>query len=172
MRAFRIVILALLVGVALSFVGVRTNSAQSNGLQELQDRAAIQSLIVRYGTALDTLDADGYAGVFTEDADLDVAGNVRKGRQEIRKIVTGLQESRAAAKAAGTPTTALYHVISNTAIEIISGTEARHHSYWQTVRVGVNNQITVGAIGRYDDVLVKRSGQWLIRSRKIYPFTN
>lgn len=119
MRVFRIVILALFVGVALSFVGVRTNTAQSNGLQELQDRAAIQSLIVRYGTALDTLDADGYAGVFTQDAELDVAGNVRKGRQEIRQIVTGLQESRAAAKANGT-----------------------------------------------------RNGQWLIRSRKIYPFTN
>ena len=38
MRVFRIVILVLLLAVALSFVGVRTNTAQSNGLQELQDR--------------------------------------------------------------------------------------------------------------------------------------
>ena len=172
MRVFRIVILVLLVSVVLSFVFARTNSAQTGTLQELQDRSAIQSLIVRYGTALDTLDADGYAGVFTEDAELDVAGNVRKGRQQIRAIVTGLQDSRATNKANGTPTSVLYHVISNTAIEIIGNNEARQHSYWQTVRVGANNQITVGAIGRYDDVLVKRNGQWLIRSRKIAPFTN
>ena len=46
------------------------------------------------------------------------------------------------------------------------------YSYWQTIRVGANNQIIVGAIGRYDDELVKRDGRWLIRSRKIMPFTN
>jgi uncharacterized protein (TIGR02246 family) len=172
MRGFRIVVLVLSMGVVLSFVFVRTNTAQTGSLQELQDRADIQSLIVRYGTALDTLDADGYAAVFTEDAELDVAGNVRKGRQQIRAIVTGLQESRATNKANGTPTSALVHVISNTSIEIVTGTEARHHSYWQTVRVGANNQITVGAIGRYDDELIKRNGRWLIRSRKIMPFTN
>ena len=33
----------------------------------LADRAAIQNLIVAYGTALDTLDPDGYAAVFTEE---------------------------------------------------------------------------------------------------------
>jgi 3-phenylpropionate/cinnamic acid dioxygenase small subunit len=63
-------------------------------------------------------------------------------------------------------------VISNTAIEIVSTTEARHHSHWQTIRIGPDNQITVGAIGRYDDVIVKRNGRWLIQSRKIAPFTN
>jgi ketosteroid isomerase-like protein len=42
---------------------------------------------------------DAYAAVFTEDAVLDVAGQVRKGRQQIRDIVVGLQKSRAAAEA-------------------------------------------------------------------------
>jgi uncharacterized protein (TIGR02246 family) len=129
-------------------------------------------LIVRYGTALDTLDADAYAGVFSADAELDVAGNVRKGRQQIREIVTGLQKSRDENKAKGTPSPALYHVISNTTIDILNNSEARHRSYWQTVRVGPNNQVTVGAIGQYEDVIIKRDGQWLIRSRKITPFTD
>ena len=74
--------------------------------------------------------------------------HVRTGRQQIRAIVTGLQESRATSKAKGTPTVALYHVISNTAIEVVSASQGRHHSYWQTVRVGANNQITIGAIGK------------------------
>ena len=172
MRVFRIIVLVFLVGAALTLVVAQTNTVQTSALQKLQDRAEIEALIVRYGTALDTLDADGYAGVFTEDAELDVAGNVRKGRQQIRQIVTSLQESRATNIAKGAPTAALKHVISNTAIEIISSSAAREHSYWQTVRVGANNQITVGAIGQYEDALVKRNGQWLIQSRKISPFTN
>ena len=84
MWEFRTIALVLLMGM---FAGV--GSAQT-----LQDKLDIQALIVRYGTALDSLDADAYAGVFTTDAELDVAGNVRKGRQQIREIVTGLQRTR------------------------------------------------------------------------------
>src|SRR5215475_6788658 len=168
MRGFRTIALVLLVVVAVA----QTTAAQSNAQQRLQDKLDIQALIVRYGTALDTLDADAYAGVFTSDAELDVSGNVRKGRQQIREIVTGLQRTRDENRAKGTSSPALYHVISNTTIEILNNEEARHRSYWQTVRVGPNNQVTVGAIGQYEDVIVKRAGQWLIRSRKITPFTD
>lgn len=172
MWRFRTVALMLLVVMTAVAGTAQTSSAQNNAQQKLQDKLDIQALIVRYGTALDTLDADLYAGVFTTDAELDVAGNVRKGRQQIREIVTGLQRTRDENKAKGTTSPALYHVISNTAIEILNNDEARHRSYWQTVRVGANNQITVGAIGQYEDVIVKRGGQWLIRSRKIAPFTD
>jgi uncharacterized protein (TIGR02246 family) len=172
MWGFRTIALVLLV-VMIAVVGAaQTSAAQNNPQQRLQDKSDIQALIVRYGTALDTLDADAYAGVFTTDAELDVAGNVRKGRQQIREIVTGLQRSRDENKAKGTPSPALKHVISNTSIEILNNEEARHRSYWQTVRVGPSNQVTVGAIGQYEDVIVKRGGQWLIRSRKITPFTD
>jgi uncharacterized protein (TIGR02246 family) len=166
MWGFRTIASVLLV-VMITVVG----AAQNNTQQKLQDKLDIQALIVRYGTALDTLDADAYAGVFTPDAELDVAGNVRKGRQQIREIVTGLQRTRDDNKAKGTSSPALYHVISNTTIDILNNGEARHRSYWQTVRVGPNTQVTVGAMGQYEDVIVKRDGQWLIRSRKITPFT-
>jgi uncharacterized protein (TIGR02246 family) len=171
MWGFRIIASVLLVAMMTVVAVAQTTAIQTNAQQRLQDKLDIQALIVRYGTALDTLDADLYAGVFTADAELDVAGNVRKGRQQIREIVTGLQRTRDENKAKGTPSAALYHVISNTAIEIMNNEEARHRSYWQTVRVGPNNQVTVGAIGQYEDVIVKRAGQWLIRSRKITPFT-
>ena len=172
MWGFRTIALDLLV-VMITVVGaVQTTAAQDLVQQRLQDKLDIQALIVRYGTALDTLDPDAYAGVFTTNAELDVAGNVRKGRQQIREIVTGLQRNRDENKAKGSPSAALYHVISNTTIEIDKNDEARHRSYWQTVRVGPNNQVTVGAIGQYEDVIVKSAGQWLIRSRKITPFTD
>jgi uncharacterized protein (TIGR02246 family) len=165
-------IASVLLVVMISVVGSAQSTATQNNAQRLQDKLDIQSLIVRYGTALDTLDADMYAGVFTTDAELDVAGNVRKGRPQIREIVTGLQKTRDENKAKGTSSPTLRHVISNTSIEIVNTNEARHRSYWQTVRVGPGSQVTVGAIGQYEDVIVKRDGQWLIRSRKITPFTD
>jgi hypothetical protein len=38
-------------------------------LQRLADRAEIEELVARYVTALDTLDADAYDGVFTADGE-------------------------------------------------------------------------------------------------------
>lgn len=172
MWGFRPIALVLLVVMIVAPEIARPAAAQNNAQQRLQDKLDIQALIVRYGTALDTLDADAYAGVFTTDAELDVAGNVRKGRQQIREIVTGLLRTRDENNAKGISSPTLYHVISNTAIEIVNNEEAHHRSYWQTVRVGPNNQVTVGAIGKYEDTIVKRDGQWLIRSRKITPFTD
>lgn len=127
MWGFRTIALVLLVAVMTIVAVAQTGAAQNSAQHRLQDKSEIQALIVRYGTALDTLDADAYAGVFTTDAELDVAGNVRKGRQQIREIVTGLQRSRDENKAKGTPSPALYHVISNTAIDILSNDEARQH---------------------------------------------
>ena len=144
--------------------------ADEAGLQKLLDRAEIEALVARYVTALDTRDADAYAGVFAEDAVFELPGAVHRGRAEIRKIVTDLQESRVRNDAAGKPSPNLYHVMSNTSIEILDTTHARHQSYAQTVRAAENGQFVVGFMGRYDDELVKRDGRWLIQSRKLVSF--
>ena len=144
--------------------------AQIETLQNLLDKAEIEGLVARYVTALDTLDADAYAGVFAEDAEFDVTGTVHKGRAAIRKIVTDLQASRARSEAEGAPAPALYHVMSNTSIEIVDDTNALHQSYAQTVRQADNGQFVVGFMGRYEDVLVKRGGRWFIQSRKLVSF--
>jgi len=139
-------------------------------LQRLLDKDEIAALVARYVTALDTLDADAYAGVFTEDAEYDVTGTLYKGRAAIRKIVTDLQETRARNDAAGKATPRLYHVMSNSSIEILDATHAHHESYAQTVRLADNGQFVVGFMGRYDDALVKVGGRWLIKSRKLESF--
>jgi uncharacterized protein (TIGR02246 family) len=145
-------------------------AAEDPALQKLLDRAAIEALVVQYVTALDTLDADAYEGVFAEDAVFELPGAVHRGRAAIRKVVTDLQESRARNEAAGTPSPKLYHVMANTSIEILDATNARHQSYAQTVRAAENGQFVVGFMGRYEDVLVKRDGRWLIQTRKLVSF--
>jgi hypothetical protein len=80
------------------------DDAESSALQKLIDRAEIEELVVRYVTALDTLDADAYEGVFAEDGVYELPGGVvHTGRAAIRKIVTDLQAARARNEAAGTP---------------------------------------------------------------------
>jgi uncharacterized protein (TIGR02246 family) len=163
-----VVIASLVFATALSGGPV---FAQSDALlRELKDRAEIEELVARYVTSLDTLDADTYAKLFTEDAVYDVAGTVYEGRAAIRGIVTDLQAARARDEDAGMTSAALYHVMSNTSIEIIDATRARHTSYAQTVRAAEGGQFIVGFMGRYEDMIVKRDGRWQILSRKLVSF--
>ena len=148
-----------------------TATAEDAAVQKLLDRAEIEELVTRYVTALDTRDADMYAGVFAEDAVYELPGNVvHRGRAAIRKIVTDLQESRARNDAAGKPSPNLYHAMFNHAIELVDATHARHQCYAQTVRAAENGQFIVGFMGRYEDELVKRDGRWYIQSRKLVSF--
>jgi len=163
-------LLAAAAFVALGLTGSTARAQSADAIRQLQDRAEIQELVARYVTALDTRDPDMYASVFTEDAVYEVTGTVYRGRAAIRKIVTDLQESRARAEAQGTPTTDLYHVMSNSSIELISSIEARHTSYAQTVRAAEGGQFIVGFMGRYEDVIVKRDGRWQIQTRKLVSF--
>jgi SnoaL-like protein len=155
-----------------AFIAVAgTASAEASLQQQLLDRAEIEELVTRYVTALDTRDADMYAGVFTEDAVYELPGNVvHRGRAAIRKVVTDLQESRARNDAAGKPSPSLYHPTFNHSIELIDATHARHHCYAQTVRAAEGGQFIVGFMGRYDDELVKQGGRWYIQSRKLVSF--
>jgi 3-phenylpropionate/cinnamic acid dioxygenase small subunit len=72
----------------------------------------------------------------------------------------------------GLPTSSLYHVISNVRITFPKPGEALHQSYWQTVRRDKDGKMTAAAMGRSEDRLVKRNGQWLIQWRKLTVFSD
>jgi hypothetical protein len=102
-------------------------TAQEN-LGTYEDRMAVEDVMARYVWAVDSLDPEGYVAVFTEDAIIDSNGNISKGREEIRKIVTSLIQWRDENKAKGLPTSNLYHVISNVRITFPKPGEALHQS--------------------------------------------
>ena len=140
-------------------------------LGSYDDRVAVEDVMARYVWAVDSLDADGYVAVFTEDAVIDSNGAISKGRGEIRRIVTGLIQRRDDNKAKGLPAGNLYHVISSPRITFPKPGEAVHQSYWQTVRRDKDGRMIAAAMGRSEDHLVKRNGRWLIRFRKLTVFT-
>lgn len=162
MQLLHAALLALLIAPAIV-------TAQGT-LGTYDDRIAVEDVMARYVWAVDSLDADGYVAVFTEDAVIDSNGSISKGREEIRRIVTGLMQRRDANKAKGLPAGNLYHVVSNVRITFPKPGEALHQSYWQTVRRDQDGRMTAAAMGRSEDRLVKRDGTWLIQFRKLTVF--
>ena len=143
-----------------------------NQLGTYDDRIAVEDVMNRYVWAVDSLDADGYVAVFTEDAVIDSNGNFSRGQAEIRKVVTGMIQRQDEARAKGSPPPPrLYHVVSNVRITFPKPGEALHQSYWQTVRRGADGRMVAAAMGRSEDHLVKRNGKWLIQFRKLTVFT-
>jgi uncharacterized protein (TIGR02246 family) len=172
MRLHHAALPAVLIALVLSVVeGPVTVAAQGN-LGIYEDRIAVEDVMMRYMWASDSLDATAYVTVFTDDAVIDANGNISKGIAEIRKIVTGMIQRRDDNKAKGLPTANLYHVISNVRITFPKPGEALHQSYWQTVRRDADGKMTAAAMGRSEDHLVKRNGQWLIQFRKLTVFTD
>ena len=164
MRLHHAAVVALLVAPVLV-------TAQEN-LGTYEDRIAVEDVMARYVWAVDSLDADGYVAVFTDDAVIDSNGSMSKGHGEIRKIVTGLVQRRDDNKAKGLPPSNLYHVISSVRITFPKPGEAVHQSYWQTVRRDKDGKMIAAAMGRSEDRLVKRGGKWLIQFRKLTVFTD
>ena len=164
MRLYYAVLVALVIAPVLV-------TAQEH-LGTYEDRMAVEDVMARYVWAVDSLDPDGYAAVFTEDAIIDANGNISKGREEIRKIVTSLIQRHDDNKTKGLPTSNLYHVISNVRITFPKPGEALHRSYWQTVVRDKDGKMTAAAMGRSEDRLIKRNGKWLIKERKLTVFTD
>lgn len=64
-------------------------AALTRRVQALEDELAIHRLIVRYGLAVDTGNADRAAAVFTPDAVYDVDVRLMRGRGEVADMVRG-----------------------------------------------------------------------------------
>ncbi len=151
--------------IMLAIIVTAVTPLQSIGAEDMtdsraRDYAAIQTLIVKYAHVYDSRDVEGYVSVFADDAVFSFTGATLNGRKEIREFIT---------RVANSPEPALksYHSISNTLIEFDSDTQARHRSYWQIVTGPSGGPFNVTNMGYYDDVIVKKNGQWLIQTRNI-----
>ena len=157
--------------VAVVALGAQTAFADDAVATREADRAAIEALMWRYVRALDSMDADGYAAVFTEDGKFKSGSTQHQGRAEMKEMIAGLKKTRDERAAAGTPSAPMYHVIANHQITFTGPNEARYDSYWMTVfgAAGPNTPVRVAAAGRGVDQLVRVNGQWLIKNRDVAP---
>ena len=71
-------------------------------LREMKDRAEIETLYWNYSRALDTMNADAYAAVFTPDGKFGSGQTAVQGTAALKKMVSDLKEGRDKREAAGT----------------------------------------------------------------------
>ena len=159
----------------LLLAGCATESASA---RLIADRAAIEDVLARANLGFELSDPDEFANAFAEDAvyELGPPGPVfgyekmlYKGRADIRTIISDrVNKARNA-----DPKTLSYDPASlrrfnrnsDSRIQILDATHARHDSTWMVV-MHTNINIHISAVGRYEDQLEKRQGQWLIVKRR------
>ena len=129
------------------------------------DYAQISQLMTKYSYALDTLDAKGWASVFTDDGVFRDFHLCLVGRKQIAGFI---EKSRARQKTAGAATgPKSYHINENRSIEYIDRDHAIAHSFVMVVgdvdreHHGRGIEVT----GTYDDKLIRVNGHWLIADR-------
>jgi 3-phenylpropionate/cinnamic acid dioxygenase small subunit len=148
------------------------SAASDNSMRETQDRVEINDLMWAYVRALDTLNEDAYAAVYTEDGQFGTGPKASKGREALKKIVADVRKGRAEREAKGEPKSPpMYHTIANSYIKFIDRDHAQVHAYWMTMfaAAGADTPARVGAVGRSIDEVVRVKGKWLIKSRDVAP---
>jgi SnoaL-like domain len=153
--------------------------------QRFDDFQGINAVLKQYLVAIDTLDENLYGTAFAEqDAVFEIRDVIRHGREDIKKEVTGDKEARTARIAKGEdvpPLPTTWHFMSGSNIVFLAKNRAKHNAYYQVWTrqndhpggiVRLTTPITMVAIGRYDDDLVKVNGKWFIQRRKVTPDTS
>jgi len=126
-------------------------------LQQFEDKAEIQQLLIDYGRHLDARDFAAYGRLFARDGEwVGGFGTASGGPAGIQAFME---------KAMGTaPNTAHnYHLLTNFVITV-NGDTATAWSRWAFVVPGASGA-TIAQAGRYDDTLVRENGHWRFKRR-------
>lgn len=127
---------------------------------ELEDKEAIRDLMSAYCFYVDQGEFEQFAGLFTEDAIFE-AGPFGKlqGRRAIYDFINA-QVPRPGEGPARKHCT-LNHIIR------VNGTEARADSYVVVLRDSAAG-IIASLAGRYEDLLIKKDGEWRFKMRRVH----
>jgi hypothetical protein len=163
-----------IVAVAVVTLALSSSAAVADdaAARESRDRAEIEAVMWRYVRALDTLNADAYAAVYTADGQFGSGATAPKGHEALKKMIANLKQGQIDRQAkSGTPAAPMYHVITNPFLEFVDKDHARYRAYWMTVfgAAGENTPPRVAAAGREYDELVRVNGKWLIKLRDVAP---
>lgn len=164
-----------LVVTGLVLVGLSSGAAlavdDAAALREVRDRQQIEDLMWRYARALDSLDAEAYAAVYTEDGEFVSGREATKGRAALKTYIQGVAKSRDERRAKGENPTGTLHMVTNHRITFTDPDHAKIEAYWLTMfpGSGAETPARIGGVGRSVEDLVRVKGQWLIQRRDVSP---
>jgi uncharacterized protein (TIGR02246 family) len=132
------------------------NAGTAALVQRIEDRAAVERLLVEYGRTLDARDFKAYSLLFAKDGVWSGGMGTVQGPAAIQAFME---------KAIPGPNTAHnFHVLTNFAIDV-NGDTATAWSRWTFMVPGPNNTAVAAQSGRYDDTLVREDGRWKFKRR-------
>ena len=167
------------IAIGASFVAGCAPPVESDAAaQRLADREEIEQVLARANLGFELSDPDLFANAFAPDAVYELASDVPvfgyaklryDGRDEIRTIISDhLERARTTDPATLSYDPASlrrYNRNSDSLIELTGPDTAKHVSTWLVV-MKTNVDVHMSAVGRYEDELAKRDGQWLITKRR------
>jgi uncharacterized protein (TIGR02246 family) len=119
----------------------------------LEDVAAIRALHDRYADAVNRRDADSWGALWAEDAVWDLMGT----RVEGRAAIVGLWQGAMAGFS-------FVGFFSQVGAAAVAGDRAEGRVWTHEVLENADGERR--PLGRYDDVYVKRGGEWLFAERR------
>jgi ketosteroid isomerase-like protein len=166
---------AAFAGLASSAATAAEPTSAEARLQAVEDYVAIEKLLMRYAAALNTDDADAYVATFAPDATFELKRDVDqppflgpfKGHDALRK-----QWFPEGGVPGGRKFGPMRHVTTNYEINVTGATATVRAFFMEVVSQGLNspsgtNPPKIHQMGRYEDELVKRDGQWLFSKRTV-----
>jgi len=150
-------------GPALVAAATVTPPSLEARIQRIDDRMAIEQLLMEYGRALDNRDFAAFAALFTEDGEWMGAQGSYHGPKEIQESM----EKMFTAAAADIPKGKNFHLLTNVIIEL-QGDRATASSKFIFYKMnGAKPEAAVA--GRYEDRLVRVGGAWKFQQRLALP---
>jgi len=128
-------------------------STLAERVQQLEDRAAIEELLVLYGRELDHRDFEAYANLFSAQGTWSGSIGTFTGPAAIRAAM-----EKAFKRTTSGATPATFHLMTNFSIAV-QGEHASASSKWTFFRV-VDGKPVPSLAGMYEDSLVRENGRW------------
>jgi hypothetical protein len=127
--------------------------------KRIEDREAIEELLITYGQFLDKQDLVGYSNLFAADGVWEGGIGSAKGPAEIRQMLETVFARTTRGQYVGS-----YHIMSDVIIDV-DGDSATSWSRWTWLVEAEDGSPVPRRSGHYEDKLVRENGQWKFKHR-------
>jgi ketosteroid isomerase-like protein len=133
-------------------------------LQRAEDELAIRRILVEYAWTQDARDFAAYAALFAAHGEWINGTMVRKGPDEIKKMLVGIYGD----PQPGFVNRESFHITTNPEVNV-NGDHATARSRHLLITRGPDGRPQPTLAGRYEDELIRENGKWKILRRIDYP---
>jgi ketosteroid isomerase-like protein len=149
---------ALMIGAFASAAFAAEPATLEARVKQIEDRAAIERVLMEYGRSLDNRDFATYSHLFAANGEWSGGFGTFRGPAAIQAAM-----EKAFAGGTDIPKGTNFHILTNAIIDV-QGDRATAASKWLFVKMDKSKPEATLA-GRYDDLFVRENGVWKFQQR-------